>query len=128
MDVFVFVLMAAIGLLSVSCSVGGLMYLYSKFTEQMNAMKAEMARLKKDIRGVCTGAVGISHRLNSLEGNLQDLNVRQDSTEMKEPGFASYSHAIKMVEMGGSIEDVVKSCGLNRAEAELVSVLHRKKG
>ncbi|HAU1182552.1 TPA: DUF2802 domain-containing protein [Legionella pneumophila] len=55
----------------------------------------------------------INQQLISIETQLQELeNIRHND--------GSYQHALRILEMGGTREEIVSSCHLSNAEAELL--------
>jgi len=84
--------------------------------------------LNADIGALCTGASGMGDHLSRLEQQLRRLHERQDQLEMRDPVDREYHQAAKMIRNGAGIEDLVSSCGLVRAEAELLLMLHGGKG
>lgn len=55
----------------------------------------------------------INNQLNSMDNQLQNLeNIRDND--------GGYQHAIRILEMGGNREEIVNSCHLSNAEAELI--------
>lgn len=101
-------------------------YQYFTFRDQLLRVSSECNRLKKDLRTLGSSVIGVGQRLNTLEEYLQRLSYRQNEAELKQGASASYAHASKIVEIGGSIDDIMQGCGLTRAEAELVMMLHKK--
>lgn len=55
----------------------------------------------------------INTQLVSMDNQLQDLeNVREND--------GGYQHALRILEMGGSREEIIENCHLSNAEAELL--------
>lgn len=55
----------------------------------------------------------INEQLISMDNQLQNLeNIREND--------GGYQHAIRILEMGGNREEIVNSCHLSNAEAELL--------
>jgi len=94
--------------------------------QKVEESKQAMERIKRDIRAMCTGSLGIGQRVVAIENNLREVSHRQTKVEQREPELASYSHAAKLVEMGATLEEVTATCGLTRAEAELLMIVHKK--
>lgn len=99
---------------------------YFNLKKQITKLEQDGNKLRKDLRIVGSSAVSVGQRLNKLEDYMQRLSSRQDIAELKQGNTASYSHATKIVEIGGNIEDIMEGCGLTRAEAELITMLHKK--
>lgn len=59
----------------------------------------------------------INQQLISMEQDIQNLgNMREND--------GGYQHALRILEMGGSRDEIVDSCHLSSAEAELLMNLH----
>ncbi len=86
---------------------------------------AELQMLKNDMRAVCDGSISIEEYKLSTEQQLRRLAERQDQTDFREPVSPTYNHAIKLVQKGVSIDELMAVCGLVRGEAELLMRLHR---
>lgn len=89
-------------------------------------IEQEHAKLRRELKVVRASSIGVGERVAHLEDYLENLSYRQDKAELRQSSISSYSHAAKMAEMGGSEEDIMSSCGLTRAEAELVSIIKKK--
>jgi len=103
-----------------------IVYYRRYYVNELQGLFQENNRLKKDIKAVCRGAIGVGSRLSNLEAHIDMLAVRQDQAELRQPALSSYSHATKMVAMGAKEEDIMANCGLTRAEAQLVVMLYSK--
>jgi hypothetical protein len=64
-----------------------------------------------------------SHR--ELQSALALLGERQAQLELRATGGGAYEHAIDLARMGLSPEQLMRTVGLTRGEAELVAHLHR---
>ena len=55
----------------------------------------------------------INRQLVSMDNQLQDLENKRDND-------GGYQHALHILEMGGNKEEIIESCHLSSAEAELL--------
>lgn len=55
----------------------------------------------------------INRQLVSMDNQLQDLENKRDND-------GGYQHALRILEMGGDREEIMNSCHLSNAEAELL--------
>ena len=78
----------------------------------------------KDISGYQQGTIGMGEELVTLRDQLRRIEDKQQRFEQHDPHSMPYNQAARLVGMGASIEDVTQSCGLSKAEAELVARLH----
>jgi hypothetical protein len=90
----------------------------------MQLVQTKLQKAESDIRALSSGALGVGERIYSVEKKVDTLSDKQKFTEQRDLDVSSYSHAAKMVEMGASIEDIMKNCSLTQPEAELVHLLH----
>lgn len=73
------------------------------------------------------GAIAIGRRLSAVEQGLAELVHNQPEPEALEPERRLYRRAVRMVELGADLEEIIQECELPRAEAELVFNLHHQK-
>ncbi len=66
------------------------------------------------------------HELRSLQEVVMPLSERISQLEQRDPNSLSFSQAAQLMRLGVSADDLAQSCGLTRAEAELISRLHEK--
>ncbi len=71
-------------------------------------------RLKKVTKLVC-----------QLQSKAAELDQTQQTIQSSEPESKIYTRAVKMINLGAGIEEVMRECELPRAEAELLLSLHQ---
>ena len=55
-----------------------------------------------------------------------ELKEEMTSQEVQDPESRFYTRAVKLVELGATLEEIMRECELPRAEAELLVNFHRK--
>ncbi|MDX2319283.1 MAG: DUF2802 domain-containing protein [Moritella sp.] len=91
--------------------------------------------LQKRIIELSTSNVNLGGAIQGVASELQQTKYQQD--EMKEemtaqdqqqqdPDSRFYTRAVKLVELGASLEEIMRECELPRAEAELLLNFHKK--
>ncbi|WP_235906821.1 DUF2802 domain-containing protein [Pseudomonas saliphila] len=98
--------------------------LATRLDEQDAAQRLRIEQLLKDISGYQQGTIGMGEELVALRDQLQRIDDKQQRFEQHDPQSMPYNQAARLVGLGASIEDVTQSCGLSKAEAELVARLH----
>ncbi len=83
--------------------------------------------LKKQIGELHTGAVGVGNKICELDRSLKETNERQQDIVTMDPENKLYSRAVKMVELGAGLDELIAECELPKAEAELLLNLHARK-
>ena len=87
--------------------------------------EAELQILKNDMRALSDGSITLEEYKLNTERQLRRLAERQEQADCREPASPAYNHAIKLVQKGVSIDELMAACGLVRGEAELLIRLHR---
>ena len=90
-------------------------------SEQINILRSEVSELR-------TGLLSIGKRVLEVEQQNQELIQQQAAQKYDDPDAKIYSRAVKMVELGADLDEVIRECELPRAEAELLFSIHKQKG
>lgn len=90
-------------------------------SEQITILRSEVSELR-------TGLLSIGKRVLEVEQQNQELIQQQAAQKYDDPDAKMYSRAVKMVELGADLDEVIRECELPRAEAELLFSLHKQKG
>jgi len=89
-------------------------------------LDTDMGALRGEITAVGRGAIGLGKRVKLVQDRLQDAERRQEDLEYKDVGDIAISHANKLVQMGAATEELVATCGLSKAEATLLTLMHSR--
>lgn len=89
-------------------------------SEQTHILRSEVSELR-------TGLLSIGKRVLEVEQQNQELVQQQAAQKYDDPDAKIYSRAVKMVELGADLDEVIRECELPRAEAELLFSLHKQK-
>ncbi|WP_298440404.1 DUF2802 domain-containing protein [uncultured Ferrimonas sp.] len=92
----------------------------------LKAAEANNEALQRELTEVRSGALGVGKRVKELEHSQQHLQARQDEVLQTDPDAKLYNRAMKMVELGADVEEIMKDCELPKAEAQLLVTLHRR--
>ncbi|MFO8024594.1 DUF2802 domain-containing protein [Thiohalophilus sp.] len=92
---------------------------------QNKQQQQTLAAVKNDLRALTTAAVSVGERLLEVERRQRHLAERQEQVDIYDSANQPYEHAIRMVEKGASVEQLVDVCGLSTNEAELLHMMHR---
>ena len=121
----------AVGLISLALIIA----LKNKQANELNAVLQQLKDsseqthiLRSEISELRTGLLSIGKRVLEVEQQNQDLIQQQAAQKYDDPDAKIYSRAVKMVELGADLDEVIRECELPRAEAELLFSLHKQKG
>ncbi len=101
--------------------------LYSQQRRNNRCHELKIKLLNDDVSALCAGAAGVGGHLNKLEQKMKRVLERQDQLDLRDPSDRALDQASRMVRQGATVEELISTCGLVRAEAELLMLLHRAK-
>ena len=103
-------------------------------SQQLVSAQSEIEELRAGIIGVGQRVLTLDQRVLSLENELQQLQSaytelaeQQQALSLTDPESKIYTRAMKMVQLGADLEEIMRECELPRAEAELLFNLHQAK-
>lgn len=103
-------------------------------TAQLESVQQQKASLQTETEELRAGVIGVGQRVlvmqeqqQRLQQELAELQEQQQAIALSDPESKIYSRAVKMVELGADLEEIIRECELPRAEAELLFNLHRQK-
>ena len=82
--------------------------------------------VKRELQELRSGTIGVGRRMLELEKRTAKQDARLDEVNQQDPQAKLYSRAMKMVDLGASIDELIQECELPKAEAELIIRLHGK--
>ncbi|MGB0495771.1 MAG: DUF2802 domain-containing protein [Kangiellaceae bacterium] len=83
----------------------------------------QISQIKNEIKAINSGNVGIGRKINSVSKEI--ASVELDKITQLQPGNQekTYQQASILLKRGASIEEVVDSCDVAPAEAELLAIM-----
>ena len=87
--------------------------------KQVVILRSENAELR-------TGLMSIGQRVSEFENKLIELEQLQAAKKYDDPDAKIYSRAVKMIELGADIDEIMRECEIPKAEADLLLSLHQK--
>lgn len=95
---------------------------------QQQAIQDMQRELSEGMHELRVGSLGVGDKVKTLLGEVQALGARQQELAEMDPETKRYSHAVKLLQKGASVEELMEACELPRAEAEMLFSVHGKKG
>lgn len=93
--------------------------------EASHALEQRLREVSRRLDAYLTGSIRMGEELHELRRVVAPLPDKLNQMEQRDPTSFSFTQAARLVGMGASVDDLTQSCGLSRAEAELVSKLHQ---
>lgn len=81
---------------------------------------------KQQLVEIHSGSIGMGKKIQQLESLVRKTQENQQNLVAQAPENRLYTRAVKMVQLGATIEELMAECELPRAEAELLLNLHKK--
>ncbi|MCL1141662.1 DUF2802 domain-containing protein [Shewanella gaetbuli] len=99
--------------------VDALTVLVKESDRQREAVKRELNELR-------SGTIGMGRKVVELEKQLAKQTELLNEANQQDPQAKLYSRAVKMIELGAGVDELIQECELPKAEAELLVRLHKK--
>ena len=97
----------------------------SRKQESLTQHRRDIDILKQTVGALCSSAVGVDKRVNRLERMGRDLEERQENIEhYSQHGDPPYSDAIRMVQEGAGVDELIERLGISRDAADLIIMMH----
>jgi len=99
----------------------------------MKALQIELDELRGGIIGVGQRVLQLGtawqrsqQDLQMVANEIEQISEHQQKMQLFDPESKLYNRAMKMVQLGAGLEEIMLECELPRAEAELLLNLHRQ--
>ncbi len=100
---------------------------------QLQSGLTEIAELRSGVMGVGRRTVKLEQFQQTLQqqqqaiaAEIEQISEHQQQIQLFDPESKLYSRAMKMVQLGAGLDEIISECELPRAEAELLISLHRQ--
>jgi len=91
--------------------------------QRMKVLAQTLQTLQDRMEMTSGSGMGVGRKVMSMERRLQAAEQKQKEIEITDLQKVSYNEAVRLIGMGADVEDLVNSCGLTRAEANLLKAL-----
>jgi hypothetical protein len=68
----------------------------------------------------------LQQQQQAIAAEIEQISEHQQQIQLFDPESKLYSRAMKMVQLGAGLDEIIRECELPRAEAELLISLHRQ--
>ena len=107
---------------------------WQQLEQQLDYQAQQLQQSRHELEELRAGVIGVGQRVLQLDSGqaalsqqLTALADKQQALELVDPESKIYSRAMKMVQLGADLEEIMRECELPRAEAELLFNLHQSK-
>ena len=88
--------------------------------EQLAALEKRADQIEKDHPVLIHADLLFAKQLKEITAQLVSMDNQLQGLENKRDNDGGYQHALRILEMGGNRDEIVESCHLSPAEAELL--------
>lgn len=113
--------------LSVICGLSAVALLLSRYYQQTRMLQQQLDELKKEVATLRTADLTLATQLRRITTDIYSIDERQEKIEHAQVNDSAYSQALKLAEMGASTDELIKTCKISKAEADLLQSLNAYK-
>jgi hypothetical protein len=95
--------------------------------EDNERRERRLKELSRRLDAYLAGSIQMGEELHELRRVVAPLPDKLSQIEQRDPSSLSFTQAARLAGMGASVDDLTQSCGLSKAEAELVSKMQQAK-
>lgn len=111
---------------------------FQELAQRLQQALSQQQHSQHEVEELRAGIIGVGQRVLQLDSALQQLShecseqlatlqQQQQAMALTDPESKMYSRAMKMVQLGADLDEIIRECELPRAEAELLYSLHQAK-
>ncbi|MBU6949852.1 DUF2802 domain-containing protein [Hahella sp. HN01] len=87
-------------------------------------LEIEVGQMRDKLNMLSDSGIGVGRKVVSIDQRLKAAELKQKELQTMDVQKVSYNEAARLLSLGAEVEDLVKVCGLTRAEADLIKALH----
>lgn len=95
-----------------------------KIKKQLKQNMEDCGRILEEYPSLLMADLQFTKKLKQMDQLILNLEQKILTMENKRENDGGYQHALKILEMGGSKQEIMQSCHLTSAEADLLINLH----
>ena len=96
-----------------------------RMRRELNVQDKLLKDLRNDVAAMLLCARGIGERIQKHQKHLGNIARRQAELEFRGPDESQFRHAKILIQKGATIEELVKTCGISKGEAELLAHMRK---
>lgn len=91
-----------------------------RMTEQVNKVLAELEQHQFKLNLLVSADLTFARQLAEVNRQFMSMDSQLQTLENKRLNDGAYQHALRILEMGGNKEEIIRSCHLSNAEADFL--------
>lgn len=94
--------------------------LSAELSDQIKDLAKNMDQMNRDHPILINADLLFSRQIREINSQLVSMDNQLQDLENKRDNDGGYQHALRILEMGGNRDEIMESCHLSNAEAELL--------
>ena len=91
---------------------------------QSEIQEKRLQLIEKESQALLHADIIFGKSLSELDNLLKQIDNRQEMLENQRNNDSAYQHALRILQMGGGVEEIIEDCNLSQAEADLLANIH----
>jgi len=100
-----------------------LLFSYRRLSSKYSLLQHQIFQLQNEIRAINSGNLGMGRKLNQCAEEIAKVEVNHIASDVSQTSEKIYQQAGLLLSRGATIEEVVESCDIAPAEAELLAIM-----
>ena len=100
-----------------------LLFFYHRLSNNFSSLQNQVIKLQNEIRAINSGNLGMGRKLNQCAEEIAKVEVSHIALDTPQTSEKTYQQAGLLLSRGATIEEVVESCDIAPAEAELIAIM-----
>jgi len=105
------------------CGFASFYWIIITLQKRLSDSETKMVLYHQEVRTLIAADVQMGKKLIELKTRLDLLDVRQDQLETTRPTMGAYTQALKLLDSGAKLPEIMQQCNISAAEAELLKNL-----
>ncbi len=97
---------------------------YQRLAQKIVNLQHQLQNAQNEIRAINSGNLGMGRKLNRFAEDISNVEIMGLQQELPSMNEKIYKQAALLLSRGATPDEVVESCEITPAEAELLAIMH----
>ncbi len=103
------------------------LYFYQQAASKFQSLNKQLVQLQNEVRAINSGNLGMGRKISQFAEEIANVELGNLSQDLSQVSEKTYQQASLLLSRGATIEEVVESCDITPAEAELLGVMRHSR-
>ncbi len=105
----------------------GVLFLIQRCSIKLHNLQKQLSQLQNEVRAINSGNLGMGRKINQFAEEIANVEFGHVSQDLPMASEKTYQQAGLLLSRGATIEEVVDSCDIAPAEAELLAIMRHSR-